>query len=122
MSEDGGSSLIRRALEESGGVLDDATVLAVIAATVAQAKRMAYSRAEAAKALGVSTEFFDEHIAGEVHRVRRGRRTLYPFGGLLWWLWLNSDRRGHDQVRDFHAGWLVPLCVLADMFLSGFFG
>jgi excisionase family DNA binding protein len=48
--------------------------------------RLAYSRAEAADALGVSVDFFDEHIAHEVRAVRRGRRRLYPVRELERWL------------------------------------
>lgn len=49
-------------------------------------RRLAYSRAEAAAALGVSVDFFDEHIAPEVRAVRRGRRRLYPVRELERWL------------------------------------
>ena len=51
-----------------------------------QTARLAYSRAEAAAALGVSVDFFDEHIAHEVRAVRRGRRRLYPVRELVRWL------------------------------------
>ena len=50
------------------------------------AARLAYSRAEAAEALGVSTDFFAKHIAHEVRAVRRGRRRLYPVRELERWL------------------------------------
>ena len=48
--------------------------------------RLAYSRTEAAEALGVSVDFFDQHIAHEIRVVRRGRRRLYPIKELERWL------------------------------------
>jgi excisionase family DNA binding protein len=48
--------------------------------------RLALTRAEAADALGVSVDFFDEHLAGELPCVRRGRRRLYPVAGVEGWL------------------------------------
>ena len=38
--------------------------------------RLALSPDEAAAALGVSRDYFDEHVAGELRIVRRGRRKL----------------------------------------------
>lgn len=38
--------------------------------------RLALSPDEAARALGVSRDFFDEHISPELRIVRRGRRKL----------------------------------------------
>ncbi len=57
-----------------------------VPATATNPTRLAYSRADAAKALGVSTDFFDEHIAHEVRAVRRGRLRLYPVRELEIWL------------------------------------
>jgi hypothetical protein len=53
--------------------------------------RLAVSRAEAAAMLGVSEDFFREHVAPEVMSVRRGRRRLYPVAGLQRWLEDASD-------------------------------
>jgi hypothetical protein len=55
-------------------------------ATAPDLRRLAYSRGEAAEALGVSIDFFDRHIAHEVRVVRRGRRRLYPVRELQIWL------------------------------------
>lgn len=41
-------------------------------------RRVAYRREEAAVALGVSPDHFDEHIRPELRAVRLGRVTLYP--------------------------------------------
>ncbi len=59
---------------------------ATATATATNPTRLAYSRAEAAEALGVSTDFFAKHIAHEVRAVRRGSRRLYPVRELEIWL------------------------------------
>jgi excisionase family DNA binding protein len=41
-------------------------------------KRLALSRAEAAECLGVSVDFFVEHVEPEIKIVRVGRRRLVP--------------------------------------------
>ena len=48
--------------------------------------RLALSPDEAAHALGVSRDFFDEHIKCELRIVRRGRRRLIPVEELRRWL------------------------------------
>jgi excisionase family DNA binding protein len=48
--------------------------------------RLAVNKTEAAEALGVSVDFFDDHIAGELRCVRRGRRRLYPVREIERWL------------------------------------
>lgn len=55
-----------------------------------QATRLAYSPAEASAALGVSRDFFDEHIACELRCIRRGRRKLFPLTELHRWLGANA--------------------------------
>jgi excisionase family DNA binding protein len=52
---------------------------------------------EAAAALGVSRDFFDEHIAPELRIVRRGRRRLVPVRELERWLDLSASR-AYDEV------------------------
>lgn len=56
--------------------------------------RIALSKQEAAEALGVSIDFFDEHIAFELRMVRRGRRRLVPIRELERWLDKNADLAG----------------------------
>ena len=58
----------------------------------AQVPRLALSRAEAAEAIGVSLHFFDEHVAGELRVVYRGRRRLVPIRELERWLAENACR------------------------------
>jgi hypothetical protein len=48
--------------------------------------RLALSPTEAAESLGVSRDFFDEHIAPELRIVRRGRRKLIDVRVLQGWL------------------------------------
>ena len=48
--------------------------------------RLALTPAEAAQALGVSRDFFDEHVLREIRVVRRGRRRLVPVRELERWL------------------------------------
>jgi excisionase family DNA binding protein len=48
--------------------------------------RLALSKAEAAAALGVSVDFFEEHVMHELRIVRRGRRRLIPVEELRRWL------------------------------------
>ena len=48
--------------------------------------RLALTPAEAATALGVSRDFYDQHIAPELRVVRRGRRRLIPVRELECWL------------------------------------
>jgi excisionase family DNA binding protein len=48
--------------------------------------RLALSPEEAARALGVSRDFFDRHVLPELRVVRRGRRRLVPLRELERWL------------------------------------
>ena len=48
--------------------------------------RLAFSKAEAARALGVSVDFFHEHILTDLRVIRRGRRVLIARGELERWL------------------------------------
>jgi excisionase family DNA binding protein len=48
--------------------------------------RLALSPDEAAALLGVSRDYFDEHVIEELRVVRRGRRILVALGELERWL------------------------------------
>jgi excisionase family DNA binding protein len=48
--------------------------------------RLALSPDEAAQALGVSRDYLDEHVGGELRWVRRGRRKLVAVAELERWL------------------------------------
>lgn len=55
-------------------------------------RRLALSKAEAAEALGVSVDFFDEHVVHELRIIRRGRRRLIPLHELERWIEVNASR------------------------------
>jgi excisionase family DNA binding protein len=54
--------------------------------------RLAYSITEAAAALGVSADYFAEHVAPELRVVRRGRKRLISVRELERWL---ADNEAH---------------------------
>jgi len=54
--------------------------------------RLSVSADEAAKALGLSRDAFDEYVAPELRRVRAGRRILYPVRELERWLEQSATR------------------------------
>lgn len=54
--------------------------------------RLAVSPDEAAAILGVSRDYFDEHVIGELRVVRRGRRILVPLVEIERWLDRNATR------------------------------
>jgi excisionase family DNA binding protein len=51
-----------------------------------QLEKLAYSLDEAAEALGVSRDYFDDHIRHELKLVRRGRRVFVAKTALQAWL------------------------------------
>jgi excisionase family DNA binding protein len=53
--------------------------------------RLAFSKAEASAALGVSVDFFEQHVMPELRIVRRGRRRLIPLAELQRWLTENAS-------------------------------
>lgn len=53
--------------------------------------RIALTPAEAAAAIGVGPDFFDEHVAPELHVVRRGRKRLVPVRDLERWAAENAE-------------------------------
>lgn len=65
--------------------------------------RLAVSKTEAAKALGVSVDFFDDHVSQELRCVRRGRRRLYPVRELERWL-----DRAAEHASGKHAAAILP--------------
>jgi excisionase family DNA binding protein len=59
--------------------------------------RLSYSKSEAAAALGVSVDFFDEHVQPELRIVRCGRRRLVPRAELEKWLERSATRALEDR-------------------------
>jgi hypothetical protein len=60
--------------------------------TVTPVPRLALTPLEAAVALGVSRDYFDEHVLPELRVVRRGRRKLVPIRELERWLERSAAR------------------------------
>jgi excisionase family DNA binding protein len=58
----------------------------VTLAVVAPTLRLALTPTEAADALGVSVDYFAEHVARELRWVRRGRKRLVPVREIEAWL------------------------------------
>src|SRR3954451_22706626 len=54
--------------------------------------RLALKKTEAAEALSVSVDFFEDHIMCELRIVRRGRRRLVPVAELMRWLESSAER------------------------------
>jgi excisionase family DNA binding protein len=54
--------------------------------------RLALSKVEAASALGVSVDFFEDHVMHDLRIVRLGRRRLIPVDELVRWLDHNASR------------------------------
>lgn len=65
---------------------------AIRAAAEMPSPRLALSPAEAARALGVSRDFYDLHIAPELRVIRRGRRRLVDVRELQRWLEASGSR------------------------------
>jgi excisionase family DNA binding protein len=61
--------------------------------------RLAVSPDEAAAVLGVSRDYFDEHVIDELRTVRRGRRILVALAELERWLDRASTMRGAIDRR-----------------------
>ena len=76
----------------SAGRHGDTSLNARGAAPVAPVARLSLSVEEACAALGVSWDFWNEHIASEVRLVRRGRRKLVPVRELERWLDDEAER------------------------------
>lgn len=54
--------------------------------------RLAVNKSEAASALGVSVDFFDDHVSRELPCIRRGRRQLYPVSAIERWLERSAEK------------------------------
>lgn len=54
--------------------------------------RIALTPAEAAAAIGVGPDFFDENVAPDLRLIRRGRKRLVPVTELERWAAENAER------------------------------
>ena len=66
--------------------------------------RLALTPAEAATALGVRRDFFDQHVLPELRIVRRGRRRLVPVRELERWLDQNATHDTSGRAELMRAG------------------
>ncbi len=76
--------------------------------SVAQVPRLALSVEEACASLGVSWDFWREHIAGGVRIVRAGRRKLVPVRELERWVSEHAERALEGPRSDGAAGKVAP--------------
>lgn len=60
--------------------------------------RLGLSLTEAAEALGVSPDFFAEHVAHELRVVRRGRRKIVAVAELERWLEREAERALEERT------------------------
>ncbi|MEK6271388.1 MAG: helix-turn-helix domain-containing protein [Actinomycetota bacterium] len=60
----------------------------------ANVPRIALTREEAARSLGMSVDSFERHVQGEVRLVRRGRLRLVPVAELERWAERNAEGVG----------------------------
>lgn len=67
---------------------------------VAPIPRLSLIQSEAAEALGVSVDYFVEHIQTDLRCVRRGRKRLFPVRELERWLDAEAERVSFDRTRD----------------------
>jgi hypothetical protein len=54
--------------------------------------RIALTPPEAAAAIGVGPDFFDQNVAPELRMIRRGRKRLVPVAELERWTTENAER------------------------------
>ena len=59
--------------------------------------RRALRRDEAAAAIGVSVDHFDQHVRHELRAVRRGRVVVYPVSEIEKWLERNAATALEDD-------------------------
>jgi hypothetical protein len=60
--------------------------------------RVALTPAEAAAALGVGPDFFNDEIRPDLQLIRRGRKVLVPIAELERWVSENAERTLAEQV------------------------
>ena len=76
---------VQKKAADSGDNVSDVIRRALIAYANAP-PRIAYSKQEAAACLGVSVDFLEAHVLGDLRVVREGRKVLIPVAELERWL------------------------------------
>ena len=72
---------------------DQLAILAdLLAAKLNAPPRLALTRAEASAAIGVSTDFFEQHVQPDLKVVRQGRKVLVPVAELERWVAERANR------------------------------
>lgn len=61
--------------------------------------RLALTPPEAAAAIGVGPDFFDENVAPHLRLIRRGRKRLVPVSELERWVAENAEMPMVEQLR-----------------------
>lgn len=61
--------------------------------------RIALTPAEAAAAIGVGPDFFEENVAPELRLIRRGRKRLVPVTELERWVAQSASRPLDEALR-----------------------
>lgn len=61
--------------------------------------RLALTPPEAAAAIGVGPDFFDENVAPHLRLIRRGRKRLVPVAELERWVAENAEMSMVEQLR-----------------------
>jgi hypothetical protein len=61
--------------------------------------RLALTPPEAAAAIGVGPDFFEENVAPELRLIRRGRKRLVPIPELERWVAESAGRPVAEEVR-----------------------
>ena len=67
-------------------------------------ERLAVSKADAAAMLGVSVDFFEDHVLADLRVVRLGRRVLVPLSELRRWLAESADLTLSTRAEKGHVG------------------
>jgi len=60
--------------------------------------RIALTPPEAAAAIGVGPDFFEEHVAPELRLIRRGRKRLVPVTELESWVAQSASRSMAEEI------------------------
>jgi hypothetical protein len=60
--------------------------------------RIALTPPEAAAAIGVGPDYFDEHVAPSLRLIRRGRKRLVPVSELERWVAKNAETPMMEQL------------------------
>ncbi len=61
--------------------------------------RVALTPSEAAAAIGVGEDFFNEHVRPEIRMIRRGRKSLAPVAEIEKWVSENAAPAVVEEVR-----------------------